>query len=172
VIDVGGGSTEVSLDETLAVSLDLGCVRVTERWLTEGAIPPALIEAAQAAIDAVVAGAIPPGWAPATDGVAVAGTATTLAALDLGLDAYDAARIDGHRLTRHAMTRQRIRLAPLTLEERRAVPGIEPGRAPVIVGGILVLEAVVARLGLDAVTVSERDILHGIALLTAGYADV
>jgi exopolyphosphatase / guanosine-5'-triphosphate,3'-diphosphate pyrophosphatase len=172
VIDVGGGSTEVSLDDTRAVSLDLGCVRATERWLTEGAIPPLQVETAQRAIDAAVSAGIPRDWPPVADGVAVAGTATTLAALDLGLAAYDAARIDGHRLTRAAMARERARLAPLTLGERRAVPAIELGRAPVIVGGILVLEAVVARLGLEAVTVSERDILHGIALLAAGYADV
>ena len=69
-----------------------------------------------------------------------------------------------------AIREQRARLAPLTAAERRAIGPIEPGRAPVLVGGILVLEAALDRLGLPAVEVSERDILHGIALLAAGYA--
>jgi exopolyphosphatase/guanosine-5'-triphosphate,3'-diphosphate pyrophosphatase len=90
--------------------------------------------------------------------------------LDLGLAAYDAERIHGHVLTREAIVAQRRRLAPLTAEGRRTIGAIEPGRAPVIVGGILVLEAAMERLGLAEVEVSERDILHGIALHAAGYA--
>ena len=78
--------------------------------------------------------------------------------------------IHGHVLTRAAIAAQRARLAPLTAAERQAIGPIEPGRAPVIVGGILVLEAALDRLGLATVEVSERDILHGIALLAAGYA--
>ncbi len=172
LIDVGGGSTEVSLDDARAVSLDVGCVRATERWLDEGTVAPEFAARAAAAIRALLDAGIPADWPQVAAGIAVAGTATTLAALDLGLDAYDPARTHGHRLTRAAIARQRARLAPLSLTEREAVGAMEPGRAPVIVGGILVLEAVLERLGLDAVTVSERDILHGIALLTAGYADV
>jgi exopolyphosphatase/guanosine-5'-triphosphate,3'-diphosphate pyrophosphatase len=170
IVDVGGGSTEISVGPGLAVSLDAGCVRATERWLAEDAVAPELERRAVEALRRLFADGVPDAWLPVDRGIAVAGTATTLAALDLGLPAYDAARIHGHVLTRVAIAEQRARLAPLTAAERRAIGPIEPGRAPVIVGGSLVLEAALDRLGLPAVDVSERDILHGIALLAAGYA--
>jgi exopolyphosphatase/guanosine-5'-triphosphate,3'-diphosphate pyrophosphatase len=170
IVDVGGGSTEVSVADGMAVSLDAGCVRATERWLAEDAVSPALEQRAASALRALFADGVPDAWLPVDHGIAVAGTATTVAALDLGLPAYDAERIHGHVLTRAAIAAQRVRLAPLTAAERRAIGPIEPGRAPVLVGGILVLEAALDRLGLEAVEVSERDILHGIALLAAGYA--
>ena len=170
IVDVGGGSTEVSVGPGRAVSLDAGCVRATERWLAEDAVSPALQARAAEALRDLFATGVPDAWLPVDRGIAVAGTATTIAALDLGLDEYDAERIHGHVLTRAAIATQRERLAPLTADERRAIGAIEPGRAPVIVGGILVLEAAIDRLGLAAVEVSERDILHGIALLAAGYA--
>jgi exopolyphosphatase/guanosine-5'-triphosphate,3'-diphosphate pyrophosphatase len=170
IVDVGGGSTEISVGPGLAVSLDAGCVRATERWLAEDAVAPELERRAVEALRRLFADGVPDAWLPVDRGIAVAGTATTLAALDLGLPAYDAARIHGHVLTRAAIAEQRARLAPLTAAERRAIGPIEPGRAPVIVGGSLVLEAALDRLGLPAVDVSERDILHGIALLAAGYA--
>jgi exopolyphosphatase / guanosine-5'-triphosphate,3'-diphosphate pyrophosphatase len=170
IVDVGGGSTEVSVSDDLAVSLDAGCVRATERWLAEDAVTPELEQRAGEALRRLFAEQVPEEWLPVDHGIAVAGTATTNAALDLGLPAYDAARIHGHVVTREAIAAQRRRLAPLTAAERRAIGPIEPGRAPVIVGGILVLEAALDRLRLAAVEVSERDILHGIALLIAGYA--
>jgi exopolyphosphatase/guanosine-5'-triphosphate,3'-diphosphate pyrophosphatase len=170
IVDVGGGSTEVSVGSGRAVSLDAGCVRATERWLAEDAVSPAQQEHAGAELRDLFATGVPDAWLPVGRGIAVAGTATTIAALDLGLAAYDAERIHGHVLTRQAIAAQRARLAPLTAAERRAIGAIEPGRAPVIVGGILVLEAALERLGLAEVEVSERDILHGIALLAAGYA--
>jgi exopolyphosphatase/guanosine-5'-triphosphate,3'-diphosphate pyrophosphatase len=170
IIDVGGGSTEVSVGPGRAVSLDAGCVRATERWLAEDAVSPALQERATAELRKLFSAGVPDAWLPVDRGIAVAGTATTVAALDLGLQAYDAELIHGHVLTREAIAAQRERLAPLTAAERRAIGAIEPGRAPVIVGGILVLEAALERLGLAEVEVSERDILHGIALLAGGYA--
>jgi exopolyphosphatase/guanosine-5'-triphosphate,3'-diphosphate pyrophosphatase len=170
IIDVGGGSTEVSVGPGMAVSLDAGCVRATERWLAEDAVAPQLEHRAATALRQLFADGVPDAWLPVDHGIAVAGTATTVAALDLGLPAYDAERIHGHVLTCTAIAAQRRRLAPLTVAERRAIGPIEPGRAPVLVGGILVLEAALDRLGLVAVEVSERDILHGIALLAAGYA--
>ena len=170
IVDVGGGSTEVSVGPGRAVSLDAGCVRATERWLAEDAVSPALQQHAVAELRALFAAGVPDTWLPVDRGIAVAGTATTIAALDLGLEAYDAERIHGHVLTRAAIAAQRERLAPLSADERRAIGAIEPGRAPVIVGGILVLEAALDRLGLAEVEVSERDILHGIALLAGGYA--
>lgn len=170
IIDVGGGSTEVSVSDDEAVSLDAGCVRATERWLAEDAVAPSLHEHAAGELRELFAREVPDAWLPVDRGIAVAGTATTVAALDLGLPAYDAERIHGHVVTREALAVQLRRLAPLTVAERRALGPVEPGRAPVIVGGMLVLTAAMERLGLAAVEVSERDILHGIALLAAGYA--
>ena len=99
--------------------------------------------------------------------VGVAGTMTTIAALDLGLAAYDRARVDGHRLTAAGAREQLERLASLPLAERREVPALEPERAPVIVAGAIVLAETLDRFGLDAIDVSERDILDGAALAAA-----
>ena len=145
-------------------------MRATERWLAEDAVSPALQQRAAASLRELFTAGVPDAWLPVDRGIAVAGTATTVAALDLGLAAYDAEAIHGHVLTRAAIVAQRERLAPLTAAERAAIGAVEPGRAPVIVGGILVLEAALDRLGLAEVEVSERDILHGIALLAGGYA--
>ena len=104
---------------------------------------------------------------PLSLGVAVAGTATTAAAIDLGCDGYDAERIHGHRVSRQTIADQLRMLAPLELEQRIRVPGLEPDRAPVICAGLTVLEAVLDRLDLKEIIVSERDILHGAALEAA-----
>jgi exopolyphosphatase/guanosine-5'-triphosphate,3'-diphosphate pyrophosphatase len=88
---------------------------------------------------------------------------TTLATLDLGDAEYDPERTHGHRLARASVERELERLAALTLAERLRVPGIEPGRAPVIVAGAVVLREVLDRYGLEEIEVSERDILHGAA---------
>jgi exopolyphosphatase/guanosine-5'-triphosphate,3'-diphosphate pyrophosphatase len=110
--------------------------------------------------------ALLPALEPGT-AIGVAGTLTTLAALDLGLEHYDRARVDGHRLSRRAAHEQRDRLASLTVEERAALPAMEPQRAPVIVAGASILVAVLDAYDLDAIEVSERDILDGIALTAA-----
>ena len=99
--------------------------------------------------------------------VGVAGTVTTLAALDLGLVDYDPERVHGHRVSPGGVDAELERLAALTLEERRAVPGLEPERAPVIVAGIVVVREVLAFFGLAELEASERDILHGAALEAA-----
>ncbi len=175
VIDVGGGSTEVVIGRDgavrAAVSLQLGCVRATERWLAEDAVDADALTAARGAIDRVLDEHLPAAIHADLDGfpLAVAGTATTLAALDLGLSAYDAERIDGHQVDRDAIAGWIVRLAPLDREERRARhPVIEAGRSPVLIGGCLVLLAVLDALDVDAFEASERDILHGIALQLAG----
>jgi exopolyphosphatase/guanosine-5'-triphosphate,3'-diphosphate pyrophosphatase len=98
----------------------------------------------------------------------VAGTATTLAAILHGSYAADA--VHGARITRADTQALELRLAAMTLEERRRVPGLEPARAPVIVAGLVVLGCVLDRFGLAEAIVSERDILHGAALLAAGAA--
>ncbi len=96
--------------------------------------------------------------------VAVAGTATSCASIDLELDPYDPSRVEGHTLSRTRIEELRDRLAALPLSERRDVTGLEAGRAPTIVAGTVVLLEVLGAFGLDAVEVSERDILWGVAL--------
>ena len=153
VVDIGGGSTEVQLvGGGVRASLDVGCVRMTERFGED-----------VAAIRAHVRPLLPD--ARAERAVGVAGTVTTIAALDLGLAEYDPDRIHGHRLSRDAVEEQTVRLAALTVEERAKL--IEPGRAPVIVAGAAILLEVLDRYGLDAIEASERDILHGAALAAA-----
>jgi exopolyphosphatase / guanosine-5'-triphosphate,3'-diphosphate pyrophosphatase len=158
VLDVGGGSTELITAQE-RVSLDLGCVRLTERHLCSD--PPAREEldaAAWAVREAL------PDWHP-QDAIGVAGTVTTLAALELG--EYDPARTHGYRISRASVDRQVGRLASLPLAARRELPGLEPERAPVIVGGALIVREVLDRYGLDGLEVSERDLLHGAALEAA-----
>ena len=95
----------------------------------------------------------------------VAGTITTLAAVDLG--EYDPARVHGYRLSAATVVAQVEQLAALPLEERRRVPGLEPERAPVIVAGAAILREIMRRYGLDEIEVSEHDILCGAALAAA-----
>ena len=150
VLDIGGGSTELMLGDARH-SVDVGSVRLTERFDDD-------VEAAAAAARAVL-----PRLEPHA-AVGVAGTITTIAALDLDLPEYDRERVHGHVLARAAAERQLERLASITLEERRALPAMDPERAPVIVGGAVILVEVLRAYDLDAIEVSERDILDGIAL--------
>jgi exopolyphosphatase/guanosine-5'-triphosphate,3'-diphosphate pyrophosphatase len=165
IVDIGGGSTELVLASAGALqastSLDVGCVRVTERFLHSD--PPTTGQLAQAATH--VRGLLPD--LAAREAIGVAGTVTTLAALDLGLGEYDPERTHGHRISRAAVDRELGRLARMTLAERQALPGIEPGRAPVIVAGLVVLREVLAAYRLDEIEASERDILHGAAFAAA-----
>jgi exopolyphosphatase/guanosine-5'-triphosphate,3'-diphosphate pyrophosphatase len=163
VLDIGGGSTELLLDD-FHVSLDIGSVRFTERFVrTDPPDPGELQECAQAVRMVLEErAAIAPERA-----TGVAGTVTTLAALDLGLDAYDRDRVDRHRLSLDGARAQLARLAALPLDERRAVPALEPERAPVIVAGAVILTETLAHFELGEIEVSERDILDGIALAAA-----
>jgi len=165
VVDIGGGSTELVVaadgEVATATSLDVGCVRLTERFL--GSDPPSRPELAAAG--AYVRSLLP--QLEAESAIGVAGTVTTLATLDLGDSEHDPAHTHGHRLQLAAVEEQLERLAAMTLHERLAVPGIEPGRAPVIVAGIVVLREVMTNYGLAEIEVSERDILHGAALAAA-----
>jgi exopolyphosphatase/guanosine-5'-triphosphate,3'-diphosphate pyrophosphatase len=94
--------------------------------------------------------------------VGSAGTVTTLAALDLGLTTYDAARVQGHVLTRAAIERQRERLAALDVAGRAALPCLEPGRADLILPGIAIVMATLARVGSERVTVSDWGLREGL----------
>jgi exopolyphosphatase / guanosine-5'-triphosphate,3'-diphosphate pyrophosphatase len=166
VVDPGGGSTEFVVGENGQIqsrsSVDVGSVRLTERFLHSD--PPTMDE-----LDAAAEGvrAALPASPEADEAVGVAGTITTLAALDMGLDEPEGLGTHGHRLTLHAVRTQLERLASLSLDERSRLPGLHPKRAPVIVAGAVLVEQVLERFGLDAIEVSERDILHGAALEAA-----
>jgi exopolyphosphatase/guanosine-5'-triphosphate,3'-diphosphate pyrophosphatase len=162
VIDIGGGSTELIVAGE-RVSTELGSVRLTERFLESD--PPTageLEELARAARSVLEEHDL-----YAKRGIGVAGTVTSLAALDLELVEYDPDRVHGHRLGQDAVRAQLERLAALPLAERREVPGLEPERAPVIVAGAGILLEVMRHLGLAEIEVSERDLLDGAALEAA-----
>jgi exopolyphosphatase / guanosine-5'-triphosphate,3'-diphosphate pyrophosphatase len=162
VLDVGGGSTELITADS-NTSLDVGCVRLTERFLhTDPPTRDELAAAADASREPL----------PALDpvkAIGVAGTVTSLAAVELG--GYDPERVHGHRLSREAVEGQLEHLASLPLAQRRALAGLEPERAPVIVAGAVIVREVLAHYGLDALEVSERDLLHGAALEAAALPE-
>jgi exopolyphosphatase/guanosine-5'-triphosphate,3'-diphosphate pyrophosphatase len=164
LIDIGGGSTEFVVGANRS-SVDVGSVRITERFLHSD--PPSPEELRRAA--AAVRVHLP--RLQVDDAIGVAGTITSVAALDLGLEEYDRERVDGHVLARDGARRQLERLAALPLAERRRLPALDPERAPVIVGGALILVQVLERYGLAAVDVSERDILDGAALEAAALPE-
>jgi exopolyphosphatase/guanosine-5'-triphosphate,3'-diphosphate pyrophosphatase len=167
VIDLGGGSTEFvagNRDEIRShASLDIGSVRLTERFIHSD--PPTAGELANCA--AAVRAALEPLQATAQLGIGVAGTITSIAALDLGLQEYDRERVHRHRLTIDGVEQQLARLAALTTAERRELPAFEPKRAPVIVAGAVILHEAMAHFGLGEIEISERDILDGAALEAA-----
>jgi exopolyphosphatase / guanosine-5'-triphosphate,3'-diphosphate pyrophosphatase len=163
VVDIGGGSTELIVDDFHA-SLDIGAVRYTERFMhTDPPDPHELDECTRAAHAILEERA----QVKAERAIGVAGTVTTLAALDLGLERYDRERVHAHRLTTAGARMQLDRLAKLPLLERRELPAIEPERAPVIVAGAVILVSILDHFGLDEIEVSERDILDGIVLAAA-----
>ncbi len=162
VIDIGGGSTELTRFDG-RVSTELGSVRLTERFLASDPPQAEELRSLGEAIRAILA----EHDFEAERGIGVAGTVTSLAALGLGLVEYDSGRVDGHRLSEGAVAEQLDRLAALPLAERREVPGLEPERAPVIVAGAAILLETMRHLGLNEIEVSERDLLDGAALAAA-----
>jgi len=155
VVDVGGGSTEL-IGPGIQLSLDVGSVRLTERFLRSDPPTPRELAECAAAIE------LPP--LERRETIGVAGTFTTLAALELG--GYDPARTHGYRLARDAVERWTDRLASAPVE-RRSFPGLEPARAPVIVGGALIVRELMGHAGLYEIEISEHDLLDGAALLAA-----
>jgi exopolyphosphatase / guanosine-5'-triphosphate,3'-diphosphate pyrophosphatase len=134
-------------------------VRLTERFLISDPPTRQELDACGSAVRKAL-----PALGP-RKAIGVAGTITTLAALELG--GYDPERVHGHRLTREGVEAQLQRLASLPVAERRELPGLEPERAPVIVGGAVIVDEVLRRYGLTELEVSERDLLHGAALVAA-----
>jgi exopolyphosphatase/guanosine-5'-triphosphate,3'-diphosphate pyrophosphatase len=174
IVDIGGGSTELVAGGPRGIrfhdSLDLGCVRLTERFLVSD--PPAHGELRDSAtaVRALLAERVPETVRPAA-AIGVAGTVTSVAALDLGLAEYDPERVHGHVLSQAGVAQQFSRLASLPLADRRQLPSLDPDRAPVIVAGVVILREVLDHFGLDAIEVSERDILDGAALEAAALPE-
>jgi exopolyphosphatase/guanosine-5'-triphosphate,3'-diphosphate pyrophosphatase len=169
VIDIGGGSTELVIgagrEAEFFVSTQAGVVRQSERHLHSD--PPAPAELDELAQDArrILSDGVPAERRRAVEhAIAVAGTATSLAAIAQDLDPYDPAKVHGYVLTAPERDRIKDRLAAMTTEERKQVKGLDPARAPTIVAGIVILTEVMNVFGLDRVEVSEHDILRGAAL--------
>ena len=171
VIDIGGGSTEFVLGELSvmqSVSVDLGCVRLTERCLPSQPPTAAEIDAATTAIDERLDAAL--AFVDATQArtlVGLAGSVTTVAALALGLTAYDPARIHHHRMSYADVDRVTRDLLSRTTAERLEYAVMHPGRADVIGAGALILRRIMERTDISEVVASESDILDGIALSLA-----
>jgi len=164
VVDIGGGSTEFVLSAVHAVSVDIGCVRMTERHLRGDPPARAEVAAAVADIDAAldtVAGAVPVRQARTLIGLA--GSVTTVAAIAIGLLAYDAARIHHARVSAADVHDVTVSLLAQSRAARAAIGVMHPGRVDVIGGGALVLDRIMRRFGFGEVLVSEHDILDGIA---------
>jgi len=178
VLDIGGGSTELVVgrpgsDPDFHASAALGSVRHTERHLAGD--PPGAAELKELRADArrTVEEEVPPDIRERVDaGIAVAGTATSLAAIDQELEPYDPKRVHGYRLTGDATERMLGRLAALPLHERREMAGLHPDRAPTIVAGAAILLEAMRVFGLWSFEVSEADLLHGAALAATGYGGV
>ena len=169
VVDVGSGSTELvrggPTGPNDAVSLQLGAVRQTERHLAHDPPRPEELAALREEARGLIEPALAQIGGPAPV-VGVAGTATSLAAIDIGR--YDRDRVHRHRLSLETMNRLAERLAAMTVEERRGVHGLDPERAPVIVAGALIVAEAVRAAGSGEAMISETDLLDGVALAATG----
>ena len=177
ILDVGGGSTELVFGGPDGVrwhdSLDIGSVRLTERHLASDPPSAGELEECASAVGALLAERVPAEVRrETTAAIGVAGTITSLAALDLGLDEYDRERVHGHVLASDNLQRQLERLAAAPVAERRRIRPLDPERAPVIVAGAVIAREALAFFGVGALEVSERDILDGAALAAAELPDV
>jgi exopolyphosphatase/guanosine-5'-triphosphate,3'-diphosphate pyrophosphatase len=164
VVDIGGGSTELIRAEPGrrldVVSLPIGSVRLTERIVKHD--PPLIREAAdlRLAVDDAIRDL---GWKfHPTLMVGIAGTVTTICALVLGLEHYDSKIVHGHRLKHSEVIDTIARLCAVPLTERMKLPGMEPGRADVIIAGAAILERIMASFGLDEVVVSDQGVRWGL----------
>lgn len=178
VVDVGGGSTEVVMgmggaEPLCAHSFNVGCRRVTEKFLASDPPAPEELAQARAWIREQMAS-----WfadqakeaASLERVIAVAGTATTVVSIRERMETYDSSRVHKARVSRQDLLEVYERLAALPLVERMQVVGLDPKRAPVMIAGLLILLEVLDFAGIDAFTVSETDILHGITLAVSHEA--
>jgi exopolyphosphatase/guanosine-5'-triphosphate,3'-diphosphate pyrophosphatase len=173
VIDIGGGSTEfvvgTGTEVQFNVSLQVGVVRMSERHIHSDPPTPSQLEAlAQQARDTFADGVAVAQRTAVGTGVAVAGTATSAAAIAQSLDPYDPARVDKYQLSLATVDLLLARLAEMTEDQRKRVVGLHPDRTPTIVAGMVLLGEAMRAFDLDTVEVSEHDILVGGALSLAG----
>jgi exopolyphosphatase/guanosine-5'-triphosphate,3'-diphosphate pyrophosphatase len=176
VVDIGGGSTEFVIGRDgvvdFHVSTQAGVVRQTERHIRTDPAQRSDVDALRAEVAQIIATHVPASRkASVHQAIAVAGTATSCAAIELELDPYDPTKVHGHTLTRATTQRILDRLIPLTNDERRAITGLHPDRAPTIVAGVAMLLEVFDAFGLAQLEVSEHDILRGAALGLAAQSD-
>ena len=167
VVDIGGGSTELAWrdgDRVRGISLPLGSVRLSESEVRDD--PPSGADLARlaAACDRILTAAGFEAIRGSGTAVALAGTATTLAALDQELLEYRDERVEGYPVTRSRLNHWLQRLARLPLAQRKCLPGMEPGRADVILAGLVIMERVWELLGVPAFRISGRGVRHGVAL--------
>jgi exopolyphosphatase / guanosine-5'-triphosphate,3'-diphosphate pyrophosphatase len=170
VIDVGGGSTEVILGGAAGLSfhesLDFGCVRLSERFLADDPPTHGQLASAGAYVRSLLEERVPETVRP-RGAIGVAGTVTTLATLYLGLHEEDPKLVHGRRLSAVWIAGELERVSRMRLDEIRALPGVHPDRAPVLVAGIVAIDAAIRHFGLTELEVSENDVMHGGALLAA-----
>jgi exopolyphosphatase/guanosine-5'-triphosphate,3'-diphosphate pyrophosphatase len=169
VIDIGGGSTELVIgagrEPGFHVSTQAGVVRQTERHLHDDPPPPEQLDELADDVRSILTQAVPEDERDKVEhAIAVAGTATSLAAIAQRLDPYDPSKVQGYTLPKPEIERMLEHLAGIPLEERRKIPGLDPARAPTIVAGAQILVEVLDLFGLEQVEVSENDILRGAAL--------
>jgi exopolyphosphatase/guanosine-5'-triphosphate,3'-diphosphate pyrophosphatase len=174
VVDIGGGSTEliVGTGEEVAfhASLQAGVVRHSERHIASD--PPTALELEALAADfrSVIESATA-GSPSASAGIAVAGTPTSLASVEIGLDRYDPKQVHGHTLTLTSIQRLLSQLASAPLSKRAEITGLHPDRAPNIVAGVVILVETMRAFGLEQIEVSEHDILYGTAIAAVSALD-
>jgi exopolyphosphatase/guanosine-5'-triphosphate,3'-diphosphate pyrophosphatase len=173
VLDIGGGSTEFVIGRpgsppSFNVSTQAGSVRQTERHLHHDPPTAAEMDELRTEIRDIVETSVPEDVRRSVgDGVAVAGTPTSMAAIDQQLEPYDPSRVHGYRVSLSACERITAMLASLPEPERRGVTGLHPERAPTIIAGAVILVESMRSFGLDGIQVGEHDILYGAALEAA-----
>lgn len=167
VIDIGGGSTEMIVGTGSEISfhdsLQAGVVRHSERCIASDPPTAGELEALAKDVRGLILASVGEGIA-AEHGIAVAGTPTSLAAVEMELEPYNPSRVHGHVLGLPSIQRMLSRLASAPLAERVEIPGLHPDRAPTIVAGVVILIEAMRAFGLEEITVSEHDILYGTAL--------
>jgi exopolyphosphatase/guanosine-5'-triphosphate,3'-diphosphate pyrophosphatase len=167
VVDIGGGSTELVVGQGTEVSfhdsLQAGVVRHSERHIASDPPTAGELEALATDVRGLIEAAVGAGVA-VSHGVAVAGTPTSLAAVELELEPYDPSRVHGHVLALPSIQRMLSQLASVPLAERVGIPGLHPDRAPTIVAGVVILVEVMRAFELEEIRVSEHDILYGTAI--------
>jgi exopolyphosphatase/guanosine-5'-triphosphate,3'-diphosphate pyrophosphatase len=169
VLDIGGGSTEMIIgagpEVRFRVSTQAGVVRQTERHLPDDPPTREQMDALAEDVTTILRDNVPEELRTAVKrGIAVAGTATSLAAIAQHLEPYDPDKVHGYQLSTDECDRILGELSVMTLAQRREVPGLHPDRAPTIVAGVLIFKEVVHLFGLTTIEVSEHDILRGAAL--------